>query len=73
MNNMFCFVDMYICIGELRRVQELLSKSEAERLELREKYIQIGNKVESLLMTEAIESDEVRSIYVYIILLYVIS
>ena len=49
-------------IGELKRLQELLSKSENERLELREKYIQIGNKVESLLMTEAMESDEV-SIY----------
>jgi hypothetical protein len=45
--------------GDLKAVKELLSRSEVERLELRQKYIAVGSKVEELLMSEAAESDEI--------------
>ena len=44
---------------QLSSAKELLAKSESDRLELREKYLHVGSKVESLLISEALESDEI--------------
>ena len=45
----------HVC-DDVRKMEALLEQSEGERLELRTKYISVGEKVEELLQTEARES-----------------
>jgi hypothetical protein len=45
-------------VNKMKQVQRLLSQSERERLELRQKYIAIGQNVEQLIRTDSIATSE---------------